>query len=127
VKPILVIDDDDDIREVLAGILKSAGYAVVEANDGKSALDRMFREEAETPCLIVLDLYLPVLSGWDFLAVKERYHRLAAIPVLVITGSRAPLGGLKHQRSVVGYFEKPLDLDSFLQSVDRAAGGHRVR
>jgi len=81
VKPaaILVIDDDDDIRGLVRGLLERAGYEVVEARDGRAGLREL---HASAPNLVVLDIAMPGLDGW---ATLERIRDLSDVPVLVLT------------------------------------------
>ncbi|HEX7488066.1 MAG TPA: response regulator, partial [Anaeromyxobacteraceae bacterium] len=78
VPAILIVDDDRDIREGLADILGLAGYLVRTAANGKVALEEA---QERRPDLIILDLMMPVMSGWKFLEAQRRHPRLASIPV----------------------------------------------
>lgn len=82
-KSILVIDDDDGVREILWQLLDSEGYQVLTAVDGADAL-RQLRQVR--PCLILLDLLMPDVSGWQFREVQQRIPELAGIPVVLISG-----------------------------------------
>ena len=79
---ILIVEDDFDIREALTQILEEEGYAVREAANGREALDVAARE---LPSLILLDLMMPVMNGWQFRAEQIKDPRLAPVPVLVIS------------------------------------------
>jgi CheY-like chemotaxis protein len=81
---ILVVDDDAISRETLAGLLSKKGYSVASAENGRQALDYL---RSSTPALILLDLMMPVMSGWEFLALKKTDPRLEPLPVVVMTGS----------------------------------------
>jgi len=80
---ILVIDDDDDIREVLATLLDEAGFRVVSAANGREALERL-REDPQ-PDVILLDLMMPEMDGYQFRAEQQRDPALRAIPTLIVT------------------------------------------
>ncbi len=116
---ILVADDDDAIREVVAETLHDAGHTVVRAADGVQALEEMGRDW-EPPELVLLDLMMPRMDGWEVLRAMESTSRLAGIPVLVLTafGSRRDL---PTNRMVL---HKPFEHDLLLCVVDRmlAAG-----
>lgn len=84
---ILVVDDDDDIRETLSEALELAGYAVKTAPHGGEALSLL--AEGEKPCLIVLDLMMPVMDGYAFREEQLRRPELASIPVVMVTASRS--------------------------------------
>jgi CheY-like chemotaxis protein len=86
-KTILIVDDDDDIRDTMAELLESEGYNVALAADGRQALDHLRR--APAPCLILLDLMMPVMNGFQFREEQRRDPRLAGIPVVVITAGQA--------------------------------------
>src|SRR5207249_4370223 len=76
--PVLVIEDNTEVRQALVALLEAEGYGVVEAVDGVSAL-RLLRAGEVRPCLIVLDLMMPRMSGWDFRMEQSSDRRLAAI------------------------------------------------
>lgn len=81
---ILIADDRPSSRELLRLILERAGYEVVEAEDGEAALDRA---RAQTPDLILLDLQMPVLDGYQVLAALRNEPRFQTLPVLALTAS----------------------------------------
>jgi CheY-like chemotaxis protein len=81
---ILIADDRASSRELLRLVLERAGYEVLEAEDGQAALDRA---RTRTPDLILLDLQMPVLDGYQVLAVLRSEPRLANLPVLALTAS----------------------------------------
>jgi CheY-like chemotaxis protein len=105
---ILVVEDDDALREALAVFLETEGFPPVEASNGAEAL-RCLRATGAF-CLILLDLYMPVMDGWAFRAEQLRDPDLAAIPVIVISAdgsvdrNAADLGA-------VAALRKPVDLD----------------
>ena len=98
---ILVVDDEPECREILAALLTEEGYVVVCAEDGRQALDYM---SSSTPGLILLDLMMPNMSGWEFLERQKQDPRLAAIPVVLISGS-----GLARDTNVSAIVRKPID------------------
>lgn len=112
---VLVIDDDPDIRETMRFVLESAGYQVSTAANGVEALAYL-REDA-APCLILLDLMMPIMNGWQFRAEQASDPRLAAIPVVVITG--AGQAARAASLGAAGYVEKPMDLDLLISTVKR--------
>ncbi len=79
---VLVVDDDDDLREVVADAIADAGYEVIQAENGQVALARM-RERS--PCLVLLDLMMPVMDGWEVVAAMDSDPALASVPVCVVT------------------------------------------
>ena len=104
---ILVVDDDRAIREMLIESLRDEGYRVEAAGDGVEALSYL-RGSAETPCLSLLDLMMPRMDGWQFLAEQRATSNLAAIPVVVL--SARPDGYDQAQLlRVSAYIPKPID------------------
>ena len=79
---ILVVDDDASVREALRELLSGEGYAVVTADDGQDALDRL--GTMEPPCLILLDLRMPRVDGWEFLARRDSAGKKT--PVVLLSG-----------------------------------------
>jgi CheY-like chemotaxis protein len=86
---ILIVDDDADFREALRQVLEEEGCAVQEAADGKIAL-AVLRSDAP-PHLILLDLRMPVMNGWDLYAALQKDRVLATIPIAIL-GSRSVTG-----------------------------------
>jgi CheY-like chemotaxis protein len=83
---VLIVEDDPATRESLALLLSAEGYTVAEAADGYAALVRSHWDPP--PRLVILDLQMPGMDGWQFLAARHRESALAAVPVLVLTASR---------------------------------------
>jgi GAF domain-containing protein/DNA-binding response OmpR family regulator/anti-sigma regulatory factor (Ser/Thr protein kinase) len=81
-RPVLVVDDDPEVRQLLRRMLESEGYAVGEAENGRVALERL---RGESPSLILLDLMMPEMDGFEFVAELRRHEGWRAIPVVVIT------------------------------------------
>jgi two-component system response regulator CpxR len=106
---ILVVDDDDSIREVLAEVLREEGYDVACASNGEQALSEV-REHGH-PDLMLLDLMMPVMSGWELLEQLQASAELSRIPVVVVSAMNAP-GAWEH-------LAKPIELDRLLATVDR--------
>jgi len=98
---VLIVDDDAEFRAVLREVLEDEGCAVVEAPDGKSALGVL--RSAAAPELILLDLMMPVMNGWDF------HPSIAGIPIAVLSGvGRMRPFGAMHE------LHKPVDLPNLL-------------
>jgi CheY-like chemotaxis protein len=109
---ILLVEDDDTIRESLAAILGEEGYSVVEAENGKVALDWLLQNPA--PHMILLDLYMPVMNGMDFRAEQVQNPALRAIPVVVISAEDP---GKTTAWGFDRLVRKPIDLDELLTCV----------
>jgi CheY-like chemotaxis protein len=107
---VLVVDDDAGIRESLRQVLQDAGYEVVEAADGRQALGML----TPRPALMLVDLMMPELDGWELLDELARTAPLAEIPVCVLSAiaSHAP----PNAKAVL---QKPVDLDELLETVER--------
>jgi CheY-like chemotaxis protein len=122
-KRILVVEDDQAVRESLADVLSEEGYEVTCAANGREALDRL---HAAAPALILLDLVMPVMDGWTFRAAQRRDPRASAIPVVVLSASRgddAPAAALGAE----AFLPKPVDVGRLLGTLRRlAAGGSRA-
>jgi CheY-like chemotaxis protein len=82
---VLVVDDDADIRDALCELLVDEGYRAVAAANGQEALT--YLSSGELPCVILLDLMMPVMDGWEFRRRQQGDPRLAQVPVVVITAA----------------------------------------
>jgi CheY-like chemotaxis protein len=83
---IAIVDDDQDIREGLASLLEDEGYSVLCFPNGLDALDHL-RKNPTAASLIILDLMMPVMSGWTFCEEQARDARIAGIPVIIISAN----------------------------------------
>jgi PAS domain S-box-containing protein len=120
---VLVVDDDADTRSGLSGLLVSEGYQVLTAGNGQEALACLLRMETR-PVVILLDLMMPVMNGWAFLAERARDARLAGIPVILISG-QADAHKTASEFGLAGYIEKPIasaNLLRAMQSVSHSLG-----
>jgi CheY-like chemotaxis protein len=116
VPPILVVDDDLDLRETLGELLAEEGYAVRLVENGRVALDLL--RVGVRPRLILLDLMMPVMSGWEFREAQLLDEALRSIPVVVMTASRR-LDGMAPRVSEILY--KPLGIAEIIAAVERNA------
>lgn len=112
-KTVLVIEDDHDIRETFRQLLEMEGYKVAVACNGQEGLDILKRIGA--PGVILLDLMMPVMNGWEFLAVQKEDPALKDIPVVIVTAS----GGDQDSAatSAAKYMKKPIELQTLLDTV----------
>ena len=108
---ILLVDDDKGTLAALGDLLTMDGYAVETAGNGEEALS-LLRNSDQFPDLIILDLFMPVLDGWEFLARREQDPNLKRIPVMVVSAVNTPV----HADAVV---RKPIDLRLFFETVPR--------
>ena len=98
---VLIVEDEVTTRDTLAELLTKDGREIVTAGDGQEALQRL--TEIQRPALILLDLMMPRMDGWEFLRRQSRDPAIANIPTIVLSGSRLPTGA-KHQLA------KPVDV-----------------
>jgi CheY-like chemotaxis protein len=108
---VLVVDDDPDVLTALSDALESEGYEVRGARDGIDALDAIHERR---PDLIITDLLMPTMTGFELLAALHDDPRLATIPTLIITAGRSPEAS-ETPGSVV--LPKPLDLDRLMRAI----------
>jgi two-component system, chemotaxis family, chemotaxis protein CheY len=108
---ILLVEDDDEIRESLSDLLRSEGYDVEQARDGVEAL-HVLNHGNRPPCLLLLDLMMPNLNGWQLLEIMRGDDRLLTIPVVIMTAAqdeKVPSG--------TRYVRKPAAFDTILAAV----------
>jgi CheY-like chemotaxis protein len=117
---VLVIDDDADLRDSIAALLRMHGYTVMVAGHGRDGLARL---RDQRPDVILLDLNMPVMDGWEFRAEQARLadKQLAAVPVLLCT---AAIDAEAHAADLraAAFIEKPLDMDVVLRAVQTLVG-----
>ena len=116
--PILVADDEPDIRDLLATVLRMHGYDVVEACNGVEAFNVA---RASHPALILLDLMMPAMSGEEFRRAQLANADIRRIPVIVISAHHDVPQKARAMRAVA-YLTKPLDLDVLAATVSRCVG-----
>lgn len=109
---VLVVDDDDDIRESIGLALAMENHSTALAADGGEALDWLGRHQP--PCLILLDLMMPVLDGWHVIEQLRRDERLSSVPVVVITAFNRDLG----TAAQLPVLHKPIELGTLLSLTD---------
>src|SRR5262249_18568962 len=119
-KRILVVDDDADIRDTLAQVLEDEGYLVDCAANGLEAL-RHLRGTSPVPALILLDLMMPVMNGWQFNAERVKDPDLAKIPVLVVSAAgdaRERAASITAEKII----QKPIRLEDLLSAIETCVG-----
>ncbi len=112
---VMVVDDDEDIRESLKAFLEAAGFDVRLARNGQEALDRLLSESL--PAVVLLDLRMPVMTGWELLAVMAENSRLRDVVVIVVSGSvgDAPLP------AGIPFLPKPFEVGRLIATVRASA------
>lgn len=111
---ILVIEDDNAIGNTLRVLLESEGYVVEIARNGQEALDFLMACSV-LPSLILLDLVMPLMDGFEFRQHQERDARIATIPVVVMTAASGPIDCLRI--GAAGFVRKPTGLEEVLEAV----------
>lgn len=110
--PILIVEDDADLREMMAQLLTLEGYRAETVANGRDALEYLHR--GDPPDLILLDLMMPIMDGWEFRRRQREDPALANVPVVVLSAldqtRAADLGG-------TAFLKKPLDFDRLLDLV----------
>ncbi len=116
-KCILVVEDDFELRETVCEVLKDEGYDIKAAGSGNEALSVL--KTIPVPALIMLDLMMPDMSGWEFRNLQSQDPSISSIPVLVVTAGR----NLEdHPIDANEILYKPLMLDTLLTTVRRLLG-----
>jgi CheY-like chemotaxis protein len=114
---ILVVEDDDDIRNVMVDVLESEGYHAEAATNGKEALELL--HTIDKPCLVLLDMMMPIMNGREFLDKVMVDSYLAPIPVLIVSA----VADKTDTKGAVGFLKKPVDIDMVLDMVSEYCNG----
>jgi two-component system, chemotaxis family, chemotaxis protein CheY len=114
---LLLVEDDPDIRETLAEVFAEEGYEVSVAANGREALDQL-RRRPPLPEIILLDLMMPLMDGWQFHTEQQKVSELAAIPVIVLSADGSA-GDKARRIHAAGSLRKPLDVAVLLDMVER--------
>ena len=113
---VMIVEDDSDTQEALRDILSQFGYRSVVASNGKEALDRLRAKGEPRPCIILLDVMMPVMDGWQFRAEQRKDPAIASIPVIFVTADLhaeeavASTGG-------AGFIPKPVQVRDLMKAV----------
>jgi CheY-like chemotaxis protein len=113
---VLVVDDDDEIREVLVEVLEGRGFRAVAAANGKQALDEL--HTGTRPQVILLDMMMPVMDGAEFRAAQRREPELAGIPVVLIS-AHADLTARVGELGASAALQKPISFHDLMATVRR--------
>src|SRR5512140_264462 len=114
---IMVVDDDESHRTLICDLLEEMGYRTVQASNGREALDLL---ESDMPMAVLLDLRMPVMSGWGLLDALKKMPRAKGLPIIIISGY-----GFEWEAELVGaagYISKPVDLDKVRATVQQIVG-----
>lgn len=120
---VLVVDDDDGIREAISEMLEDAGFATVGARHGLEALAVLTTLPA-APTFILLDLMMPIMDGWAFCRSRWKSRTLREIPVILI--SAVDMSESNRPTGIDAFLPKPIDVDRFSRLAARLAGRRRL-
>lgn len=108
---VLLVEDNEELRALLADILDLQGFTTVEVANGLEAV--AYLSDHEAPCVIVLDLRMPLMDGWEFRSWQQQHPALRQIPVIILSAD----GNGERTCAILkpeAYIEKPIDLDTLL-------------
>lgn len=114
-QPVLIVEDDPSIREVMEDVLSDEGYHVVTAPHGAAALVCLQQTQ---PCVILLDLMMPILDGFGFRRIQRETPQFATIPVIVMSAFPANVETVV-QLDAAAYLRKPIPLERLVATVER--------
>jgi CheY-like chemotaxis protein len=115
-KTVLIVEDDEAIRETMQLALEMRGYAVVTAGNGKEGIAAL--RDGTKPCLILLDLMMPVMDGWGFVGAIEHDPKLGRIPVVVVSAFTNQAGTIRARATIA----KPIPLEVLYETVRTYCG-----
>jgi two-component system cell cycle response regulator DivK len=123
VKTVLVVEDDQDNREMVIKVLKHNGYRAIEAVDGEEAVERA---KAENPDLILLDLYIPKMDGYEVTRTLKGDQGLQHIPIIALT-AQAMKGNREEALAAGcdGYIPKPINVRELPKQIERFLGNNQ--
>ncbi|HXU63094.1 MAG TPA: response regulator [Polyangia bacterium] len=116
-KTVLLVEDDDDERDALAALLEQEDYRVLQAPNGAEAL-KLLEAQPDQCQIILLDLMMPIMNGWDFRRLQKRKAELANIPVVLMSAG-AQIAFAVEDLDAAGYVTKPVELSDLLEKVER--------
>jgi CheY-like chemotaxis protein len=116
-KEILVIDDDEAIRQTVAEVLEEEGYRVATSANGDEAITYLRGRRDAPPGLILLDLMMPVMDGDRFLELYAADAGFPFVPIVVLSANPS-LGGRNHRSNIMLYLSKPVDRRRLLETVE---------
>lgn len=111
---VLIVEDDEDIQTSLLEMLESEGYQARAASNGQEALNLLL-DATPHPCLILLDMMMPVMNGREFLDKVMADDKLSKLPVLIVSA----VADKANTSGSVGFLKKPLDIDALLNVVSQ--------
>jgi CheY-like chemotaxis protein len=122
---VLIVEDDEEFRATICEALEIHGYTVLEASDGREALDVLFAEGAPDVRLIISDLNMPTMSGTELFGVLSSYTRSSHIPVIVVSVTPPSVRPMPTER-ISDWLAKPFEIDALLDLVELRFLGEAV-
>ncbi len=116
-RTILIVEDDADIRETLQHLLEASGYRAAPASNGQVALDLI--DTIGKPCLILLDLMMPVMDGWAFLTALDQDDALVEVPIVIVSAYTDKVASLERAQQIL---KKPVDIHALMEVVRQHCG-----
>ncbi len=116
-RTVLVVDDDADVRDAIAEVLEDGNYRPLRAENGEVALSAL-RDASTMPCVILLDVMMPVMDGAEFCARQRSDESLRGIPVVVLS-AHADANRSAQRMHAQAFLKKPVDLVELLRTVER--------
>jgi CheY-like chemotaxis protein len=120
----MIVEDDRDIRLALTQVLSDEGYRSIAARDGVEGLALL--REGPQPKVILLDLMMPNMDGWQFRRALRSDPEVASIPVIVVTADPAAEARI-HTLGVAGFLKKPVSIDALVAALERVVGPGATR
>jgi CheY-like chemotaxis protein len=113
VRPVMVVDDDEDTREVLEELLKAEGFSIITVSNGFEAIQKA--NATPEPCAIILDGRMPLMSGLEFISYREKNPRLSRIPVIFVSGDPEAIRAVSERGAIT--FRKPFPIAALIERV----------
>ncbi len=117
-KKIMVVDDEPDILSTVGQMLELNGYEVIKASDGKDCLNKLYKLSI-TPDLIVLDIMMPDVSGWDLAAKLKENIKWKDIPIVFLTAKGDPMSVSMGGLTAMDYIVKPFDVKDLIERIKK--------
>ena len=117
-KIVLVVEDDPDSREVFSELLRGQGYGVVSVPTGRAAI--AYLRDQERPSVILLDMLMPEMDGWQFRRAQQGDPRISGIPVVVVSALKAVENSAK-RFGAAAFLGKPVSPDDLIGTISRVA------
>jgi len=117
-KKILIVDDEPDILFTVGQVLETSGYEVIKANNGQECIDKLSQMQ-ENPDLVLLDIMMPEISGWDVAAKIKENPNWKEIPIVFLTAKADTMSVGMGNLSSEDYIVKPFDIKDLKERVDK--------